>query len=541
MGGGAMRRARGRSPQTGAQLPTPPGRFESLSYVSAPQHRWLFALSAVVYVGVALSVGGFASTSPWAWVFFIPVALWGIEQAISLRLSTYRRVVTERSHRRLIAGYDPPRWPSIDVFLPSCGEPLEVLAHGFHHVAALDYPGALQVFVLDDSSRDGVRELAQRYGFRYLARHTSLWHKAGNIQYGFRHSSGDAILVLDADFVPRHDFLRHTVPYLGDPEVAIVQTPQYFDTSPTMGWLERTAGATQEFFFRFLQPSRDVIGAAICVGTSAIYRRSALDAVGGFPQISHSEDIFTSLRLSGVGWRLRYVPLLLSKGTCPADIDRFIGQQYRWCEGTLRLVTDPDFRLGRFSWRQRLCYWAGFLFYVTTAIVAVLAPVPALAMLWGMPYAVTPAHVLPLLGAVLMWLVVVPSISVGRWRPEVLRVQVIYSFAHLLCVLDLLRRHAEEWVPSGDQTQTTPVGRRVRRFMVPFIVLSQAGIVVGLAHGVWRYGIGAFWAAILFGAFGLYISVPIVIESVRRRRPESAGVPEGGDPRAAVRAYADPV
>jgi cellulose synthase (UDP-forming) len=122
-----------------------------------------------------------------------------------------------------------------------------------------------------------------------------------------------------------------------------------------------------------------------------------------------------------------------------------------------------------------------------------------------------------------------------------LRVQVIYSFAHLLCVLDLLRRHAEEWVPSGDQTQTTPVGRRVRRFMVPFIVLSQAGIVVGLAHGVWRYGIGAFWAAILFGAFGLYISVPIVIESVRRRRPESAGVPEAGDPRAAVRAYADPV
>src|SRR5262249_36877354 len=154
---------------------------------------------------------------------------------------------------------------------------------------------------------------------------------------GFEQSHGDLIAVFDADFVPRPDFIRELMPYFDDPRVGIVQSPQYFGTGRSMHWLQRNAGATQEMFYRWIQTARDRFGAAICVGTCALYRRTALEEAGGFAQIGHSEDVHTGVNVMKVGYRLRYVPVVVSKGLCPDSFSGFVNQQYRWCTGSLSL------------------------------------------------------------------------------------------------------------------------------------------------------------------------------------------------------------
>ncbi len=163
------------------------------------------------------------------------------------------------------------------------------------------------------------QELAERHGFVYRTRpNRGELKKAGNLRFGYEQSHGDLILILDADFVPRHDMLTELAPYFDEPDVGIVQSPQFFDThAKGMNWLQRCAGATQELFYRLIQPSRDRASAAICVGTCAVYRRAALQKAGGFAQIGHSEDVHTGVKLAKVGLRLRYVPVLVSKGLCP--------------------------------------------------------------------------------------------------------------------------------------------------------------------------------------------------------------------------------
>jgi len=70
---------------------------------------------------------------------------------------------------------------------------------------------------------------------------------------------------------PRPDCLRETLPYFAaEPDLGIVQTPQFFATSRRQNWLERGAGAVQELFYRVAQVSRDGRDAAICVGTYAV-------------------------------------------------------------------------------------------------------------------------------------------------------------------------------------------------------------------------------------------------------------------------------
>lgn len=78
--------------------------------------------------------------------------------------------------------------------------------------------------------------------------------KAGNLRHAFAQTSGEAIAIFDADFCPRTDFLRETVPYLvHDASIGIVQTPQYFRYRKEQTWIEKGAGVTQEFFYRMVQ------------------------------------------------------------------------------------------------------------------------------------------------------------------------------------------------------------------------------------------------------------------------------------------------
>ena len=98
-----------------------------------------------------------------------------------------------------------------------------------------------------------------------------------DLWFGYQVSYGDYILLLDADFAPRHDLLGEALPYIDAyPDTGIVQTPQFFRITDDQTWIERGAGAVQELFYRSIQPARSRKGGSICVGSCAVYRRKAL-------------------------------------------------------------------------------------------------------------------------------------------------------------------------------------------------------------------------------------------------------------------------
>ncbi len=340
---------------------TPPTDEEKYAYIKGRQHRWLWLAHLISFVGIAISLYGLSRMTYWTLLFLLPLSVYGIETLLGVWTSTFRRRFTLLDHAALIELSAPAQLPAIDVFIPTRGEPLRILLNTFRHVSRIEYTGELAVFVLDDAGDERVAQAAGEFGFTYLARPTHEFKKAGNLQYAFERTAGEHILLLDADFVPRPDVLTEVVPHMvSDPHIGIVQTPQYYPTGlPGLGWLERCASATQETFYRFIQPSRDAVSAAVCCGTSALYRRSALQASGGFPQIEHSEDMFTGVEMMAHGYRTSFLPLNLTQGLCPADLDPFISQQYRWCAGSLQLMRTRAFHADLdLSIRQRAAYWS---------------------------------------------------------------------------------------------------------------------------------------------------------------------------------------
>ena len=499
-----------------AVLVTPPSDEEVYSYFG-PQMRWVQVLLLVAYVLAAWSLFEFTVAAVYVlWPLLVVLGLNIIGNLLAALTSFNSRRFSAKSHRQLVETWQPVgRYPSVDVFLPTYGEGLDVLGNTYTFVAAMQWPGELNVYVLDDGGRESVRDLAAEFGFHYILRpNRGYMKKAGNLQYAFSQTTGDQIVILDADFCPRHDFLKHLVPYMDDPTVGIVQSPQYFNTTEDLGWIERTAGATQELFYRWILPSRDRFDAAVCVGTCAIYRRGALNAAGGFAQIEHSEDIHTGLFLMRAGYHTRYVPAIVSRGLCPSDLAGFLNQQYRWCNGSL-VRLDNEHHEGealKMTFRQRICFWAGVLYYITTAINVVALYIPGLVMAAFFPEQVQPIQFVPFLVGLWVYLVVLPFVSQSRWRFEVLRIQMAYSYAHIVAIAHKLRGRSAGWVPTGAVGSTNSLARTISRVGAAAIVLSLAPFWAMVIYDLHAYGIRRFWLMGMFLLLYTYVALPLLVE-----------------------------
>jgi cellulose synthase (UDP-forming) len=446
----------------GQVLPTAPSDAEKTRY--ADRNTALILRTSLASFGALLiSQIHFIASVPALLVFAPFIAFTLAYYLISLCVNVGTRGFDETAHRALVESWQPSQYPSLDVFLPVCGEPIEVLRNTWEHVVELlrAYPGVGTAYVLDDGDGAGARELAASLDFTYIVRPDRGWmKKAGNLRYGFSQSSGEFILILDADFAPRADLPAEMLPYLAaDPRLGIIQSPQYFRTSARMSWIERGAGAVQELFYRLTQVSRDRHDGAICVGSCAIYRREALASNGGTTLIEHSEDVHTGFDLRRVGWGLRYIPVPLATGLCPADPDSFLTQQYRWCAGSMSLLSSRKFWETRMRWRTRCCYLSGFCYYVHTALFTFVAPLIPLTMLLFLPEKVRLINYIYILPAFLYNVIVFPAWHRCQFGPSALMAKLLYGWSHAFAIWDLLRGRPMGWQPTGGSARKSKTQR----------------------------------------------------------------------------------
>lgn len=279
--------------------------------------------------------------------------------------------------------------PHVDVFIPSYNEEASLLADTIAAARAMDYPAdRLTVWLLDDggtvqkrNSQDvlaaqaalqrhlELQQLCADLGANYLTRERNEHAKAGNLNNGLAHSSGELIAVFDADHAPTRSFLRETVGYFKeDPKLFLVQTPHFFlNPDP----LERnlrtfeTMPSENEMFYGIIQRGLDKWNASFFCGSAAVLSREALGDTNGFSGISITEDCETALELHARGWKSVYVDKPLIAGLQPASFASFIGQRSRWAQGMMQILRFrfPPLKRG-LTLPQRLCYMSSTLFWL---------------------------------------------------------------------------------------------------------------------------------------------------------------------------------
>lgn len=224
---------------------------------------------------------------------------------------------------------------AVDVFFPTYNEDVELVRMGIRDAKAMRYPHPIDItiHVLDDGKREEMRRVAEEEGVNYITRNNNMGFKAGNLRNAMEQTFGDFIVICDADTRPFPTMLEHTLGYFRDPDVAWVQTPQwFFDLTAgerLKNWMLRrfsyagyVVGAVVEgiigtvevghdrfvndpqMFFEIIQRRRNWANASFCCGAGSVHRREAVmqaamqtyaDAIDGevrrFTEEIHDEDI----------------------------------------------------------------------------------------------------------------------------------------------------------------------------------------------------------------------------------------------------------
>ena len=277
---------------------------------------------------------------------------------------------------------DVDTWPSVDVFIPTYNEPLEVVKQTVFSAMQMDWPeDRLHVYVLDDGRREEFRDFCQELGVGYLTRDNNAHAKAGNINAALAVTDSEYVTIFDCDHIPTRSFLQICMGwFIRDPKLAMLQTPHhFFSPDPFEKNLDTFHAMPNEgeLFYGIVQDGNDLWNAAFFCGSCAVIKRAPLLEVGGVAVETVTEDAHTALKLSRHGYNTAYLELPQAAGLATESLSAHVGQRIRWARGMAQIcrVDNPLFGPG-LKLGQRLCYFNAMLhfFYGLPRLVFLTAP-----------------------------------------------------------------------------------------------------------------------------------------------------------------------
>lgn len=258
--------------------------------------------------------------------------------------------------------------PMVDVFITTYNENLSILEKTILACINMEYPpDRLNIYLCDDGRREEARQLCDTLGIHYLTREDNTHAKAGNLNNALKQSGGEFVLLLDADMVPKSFFLQKTLGYFLDEKVGFVQTPQvFYNPDPFQFNLRFNAKIPneQDFFMLDIQAGRANFNAVLHVGTNAVFRRKALDDIGGIPTGTITEDMATGMLIQSKGYLSVFVREVLCTGLSVESFSDLIKQRERWCRGNIQVTKKWNpLTLKGLTPIQRLIYVDGLVYW----------------------------------------------------------------------------------------------------------------------------------------------------------------------------------
>jgi cellulose synthase/poly-beta-1,6-N-acetylglucosamine synthase-like glycosyltransferase/peptidoglycan/xylan/chitin deacetylase (PgdA/CDA1 family) len=268
----------------------------------------------------------------------IPIAALALLRAALVSVLA-RRQARER-RRRSWQAFTPP----VSVLVPAFNESA-VIERTVRSLTGGDYPPH-EVVVIDDGSTDGTGEIVEGLGLpgvRLIRQPNS--GKAAALNAGLAQSSGEVIVMVDADTVFEVDTLRRLVEPFADPGIgAAAGNTKVGNRGRLLGIWQHIDYVTG---FNLDRRLYDVLRCMPTVpGAVGAFRRQAIEAAGGFSTATLAEDTDLTIAIGRAGWRVAYVEDARGWTEAPSTLAGLWRQRYRWSYGTLQAV-----------WKHRSALW----------------------------------------------------------------------------------------------------------------------------------------------------------------------------------------
>lgn len=284
---------------------------------------WLEDLAAVTGFAFAVIVIAF--------IAYVP----GFMNA--LLLST---LALDRKPKRVAPAY----FPGTTILVAAYNEE-DAIEDTLSSLSRQDYPGEVEILVLNDGSTDRTVEFANgaiarlTFPANITARVLDFGVNRGKsaaLNDGFRQARHDLILTIDGDSWVKQDGLRKIVErLLSDPPDTMAVAGAVMVRNSRANFLCR---AQEWDYFHGIASVKRMQGmyhgTLVAQGAFSIYRRQALQQAGGWPECV-GEDIVLSWAILRGGHRIGYADDALAFTNVPTTFRQFALQRKRWSRGLM--------------------------------------------------------------------------------------------------------------------------------------------------------------------------------------------------------------
>lgn len=231
--------------------------------------------------------------------------------------------------------------PFVTIQLPVFNE-MYVMDRLLENIALIDYPkDKLEIQVLDDSTDETVEttklqiEKIQNTGLdiKHITRTDRSGFKAGALKEGLKIAKGEFIAIFDADFLPKPNWLKCTIPYFKDEQIGVVQT-RWSHINRNYSLLTKIQAFALDAHFTLEQVGRNSKGHFINFnGTAGIWRKECIIDAGNWEGDTLTEDLDLSYRAQLKNWKFKYLEDVETPAELPVVISAARSQQFRWNKG----------------------------------------------------------------------------------------------------------------------------------------------------------------------------------------------------------------
>ncbi len=268
----------------------------------------------------------------------------------------------------------------VSVLIPAFNE-ARVIEASVRRILASTGP-RIEVIVIDDGSTDGTSDVVQAaFGIDPRVRLLSLENggKARALNTALAQARGDVVIALDADTQFEADTIGKLTRWFADPHIGAVAGNAKVGnrTNAITRWQALEYVTAQNLERRALL----ALGAVTVVpGAVGAWRRTALDAVGGYPEDTLAEDQDLTIAVQRAGWRVACDNDAIAWTEAPETVRALFKQRFRWAFGTLQCLWKHRGALGRHGGLGRIGLPQALVFQF---LFTLAAPLIDMALLLG--------------------------------------------------------------------------------------------------------------------------------------------------------------
>ena len=268
----------------------------------------------------------------------------------------------------------------VSIHIPSFNEPADLLKNTLKHLSLLKYKN-YEVIVVDNNTVDEAvwkpvekycNELGNNFKFFHVDKLEGF--KAGALNFAQNETSPEAefIVVVDADYEVKPQFLKEALSYFVDDDVAFVQFPQAY-----MNITGENKGVAVEYehFFKIYMKMANYFNCVPSTGTLVIFRRNVLNEIGFYDKKCLTEDAEIGTRLIEASRKGIYIDKVMGRGLMPYDIEAYKKQKSRWACGNAQILKKDFLRIlfdKRLNFKQKVCFFSEMTAWFNFTLIPIL-------------------------------------------------------------------------------------------------------------------------------------------------------------------------